>query len=127
MMVTELRKSDSGDDFHIWRFVTNHAHVLACIAADPSVRVRDIARTVGITERTVGQIISQPEEAGYITRTRVGRRNEYVVHEELPLRHPEHSHHNVGELIRFLKSAPQDGAPSRDGAVAKRKKRSTRS
>jgi len=125
-MVTELRKSDSGDDFHIWRFVTNHAHVLACIAADPSVRVRDIARAIGITERTVGQIISQLEEAGYITRTRVGRRNEYVVHEGLPLRHPEHRHHSVGELIRFLKSPPQDGAPSQDGAVAKGKKRSAR-
>jgi len=125
-MVTELRKSDSGDDFHLWRFVTNHAHVLSCIAADPSVRVRDIARTVGITERTVGQIISQLEQAGYITKTRVGRRNEYVVHTELPLRHPEHRQHSVGELIRFLQSPPPDGAASRDGAGGARKKRPKR-
>src|SRR5919204_3637074 len=53
-MVTELRKSDSGDDYHLWRFVTNHAHVLACVAANPSARLRDIAQTIGITERTVG-------------------------------------------------------------------------
>lgn len=122
-MVTGLTKPDSGDDFHLWRFVTNHGHVLACIAADPSVRVRDIAQTVGITERTVGQIISQLEEAGYITKTRVGRRNQYVVHGDLPLRHPEHRLHSVGELIRFLQAPSQDGKPSGDGAPASTKRR----
>lgn len=121
-MVTELRKSDSGDDFHLWRFVTNHAHVLSCIASNPDARVRDIANTVGITERTVGQIIGQLEEAGYITRTRVGRRNQYVVHGDLPMRHPEHRRHSVGELIRFLEAPPQDGRPSSDGAGAARRK-----
>jgi alkylated DNA nucleotide flippase Atl1 len=126
-MVTELRKSDSGDDFHLWRFVTNHAHVLSCIAADPDARVRDIARTVGITERTVGQIISQLQQAGYITKTRVGRRNQYVVHGDLPLRHPEHRQHSVGELIRFLQAPSQDGKPSPDGAGKARKKRPKRS
>jgi alkylated DNA nucleotide flippase Atl1 len=115
-MVTELRKSDSGDDFRLWRFVTNHAHVLSCIAANPNARLRDIAQTVGITERTVGQIISQLEDAGYITKTRVGRRNQYVVHGELPLRHPDHHVHTVGELIRFLQAPSQDGASSQDGA-----------
>lgn len=92
----------SGD--HAWRFVTNHAHVLACIAADPTTRLRDIAATVGITERTVAQIVNDLEEAGYLTKTRVGRRNRYEVHGELPLRHPQHRHHNVGELIRFLQA-----------------------
>jgi alkylated DNA nucleotide flippase Atl1 len=125
-MVTELRKLDSGDDFHIWRFVTNHAHVLSCIASDPDARIRDIARTVGITERTVGQIVSQLEDAGYISKTRVGRRNRYVVHAELPMRHPEHRQHNVGELIRFLQSPSPDGAPSRDGAAARTRPRSKR-
>jgi DNA-binding transcriptional ArsR family regulator len=109
-MVTELRKSDSGDDYHLWRFVTNHGHVLSCIAADPKTRLRDIAQRVGITERTVGQIVSQLEEAGYITKTRVGRRTEYEVHGDLPLRHPEHQQHTVGDLIRFLQAPPQDGA-----------------
>lgn len=123
-MVTELRKSDSGDDFHVWRFVTNHAHVLSCIASNPDARIRDIARTVGITERTVGQIISQLEEAGYISKARVGRRNQYVVHADLPLRHPEHRQHNVGELIRFLQSPSLDGAPSQDGAAPSPKRRS---
>jgi hypothetical protein len=90
--------------------VTNHGHVLACIAADPGVRLRDIAATVGITERAVGQIIGELEQAGYVTRTRVGRRNQYEVHDELPLRHPLHRHHTIGELIRFLQApAGTDG------------------
>jgi hypothetical protein len=86
--------------------------VLACIAADPSARLRDVAVTVGITERSVGQIVSELEQAGYLTKIRVGRRNEYEVHGELPLRHPHHRHHTVGELIRFLQ-APGEAAPGR--------------
>jgi hypothetical protein len=100
-------KSSSVDDNGSWRFVTNHGHVLACIAADPGVRVRDIAATVGVTERAVGQIISELEQAGYLTKTRVGRRNQYEVHDGLPLRHPLHRHHTIGELIAFLQ-APTD-------------------
>ena len=101
-------KSSSGNDYHAWRFVTNHAHVLECIATDPGARLRDIATTVAITERTVAQIVKDLEQAGYLTRTRVGRNNRYEVHGELPLRHPQHRHHTVGELIRFLE-APADG------------------
>jgi predicted transcriptional regulator len=96
-------KSSSTND-HLWRFVTNHAHVLQSVAADPTTRLRDIAATVGITERAASQIVNDLEQAGYLTRTRVGRRNQYEVHEELPLRHPQHRHHTVGELIRFLES-----------------------
>ena len=100
-------KSSSGNDYHTWRFVTNHAHVLACIAADPGARLRDIATSVGITERTAGQIVSELQRAGYLTKTRVGRRNSYQVHGDLPLRHPEHRHHTIGELIRFLQRPPE--------------------
>jgi DNA-binding IclR family transcriptional regulator len=82
-------------------FVTNYAHVLVCIAADPTARLRDIAETVGITERTAAQLVSDLELAGYLTKTRDGRRNRYEVH-DLPLRHPQYRHHTVGELIRFL-------------------------
>jgi DNA-binding transcriptional ArsR family regulator len=94
------------DDFHRWRFVTNHAHALETIASDPTARLRDIALTVGVTERTAAQIVNDLEEAGYITKIRDGRRNRYEVHEELPLRHPQHRHHTVGELIRFLEAPP---------------------
>jgi DNA-binding MarR family transcriptional regulator len=97
-------QSSTENDFRLWRFVTNHAHVLACIAADPDVRLRDIATTVGITERTAGQIVTDLEQAGYLSKTRVGRRNRYQIHGELPLRHPQHRHHTVAELISFLSS-----------------------
>jgi winged helix DNA-binding protein len=101
-----------GDDFHRWRFVTNHAHVLETIARDPTSRLRDIALTVGITERTVAQIIGDLIAAGYLTKFREGRRNRYDVHERLPLRHPQHRHHTVGELIRFLNAPPMLNTPS---------------
>jgi predicted transcriptional regulator len=83
--------------------VTNHAHVLERIAGEPTLRLRDIAASVGVTERAAATIVNDLVEAGYLTRTRIGRRNKYEVHEELPLRHPLHRHHTVGELIQFLK------------------------
>ena len=103
--------STPGDDYHRWRFVTNHAHVLETLATDPTLRLRDVATAVGITERTAAQIVNDLERAGYLTKIRDGRRNRYRIHEELPLRHPAHRHHTVGELIRFLESPPDAGAP----------------
>jgi hypothetical protein len=105
--------NSSSNDHHLWRFVTNHAHVLEAIAADPTIRLRDIAADVGITERTTAQIVNDLEEAGYLTKIREGRRNRYEVHQELPLRHPRHSHHTVGELIRFLETPPEPAARRR--------------
>ena len=99
----------SGNNDHTFRFVTNHAHVLQIVSADPTARIRDIAQSIGITDRTAAQIVSDLEKAGYLTKTRNGRRNHYEVHEELPLRHPQHRHHTVGDLIGFLeapKSSP---------------------
>jgi hypothetical protein len=107
-------QSSSGNDYRLWRFVTNHAHVLACIAADPGARLRDIAATVGITERTAGQIVSELEQAGYLTKTRIGRRNRYELHGELHLRHPQHGHRTVAELISFLQPPPAGGGPPGD-------------
>ena len=101
-MVTTHMKSSSRRSDHLFRFVTNHAHVLQVLAADPSVRLRDVAAAVGITERTAAEIVNDLEQAGYLTKSREGRRNHYLVHEELPLRHPQHRHHTVGDLIRFL-------------------------
>ena len=99
-------KPSSDNDHHAWRFVTNHAHVLEAIANDPTIRLRDIATDIGITERTAAQIVNDLEEAGYLTKSRDGRRNRYEVHRELPLRHPRHRHHTVGELIDFLEAPP---------------------
>lgn len=85
-----------------WTFLTNHAHVLLCIASDPESRGRDIADRVGITERAAQAIVSDLVAAGYVTRTRVGRRNHYEVHADLPLRHPIERSRQVRELLRLV-------------------------
>jgi len=87
-----------------WTFLTNHSHVLLCIAADPGVRGRDIATRVGITERSAQSIISDLVEGGYLTREKVGRRNHYEIHPDLPLRHPIEQDHQVAELLRLVKT-----------------------
>ena len=71
-----------------WTFLSNHAHVLVCIDRDPTIRTRDIAAAVGITERATQAIVSDLVEAGCITREREGRRNTYTVMVNAPLRHP---------------------------------------
>ncbi|MEU5881214.1 helix-turn-helix domain-containing protein [Spirillospora sp. NPDC047279] len=71
-----------------WEFLTNHARVLICVADNPGVRVRDIADRVGVTQRATQIILDDLEEAGYLTRTRVGRRNTY----QLDLTRPSAPH-----------------------------------
>ncbi|HRW38607.1 MAG: winged helix-turn-helix transcriptional regulator [Acidimicrobiales bacterium] len=87
-----------------WTFLTNHSHVLLCIAADPGIRGRDIAERVGITERSAQSIIADLVEGGYLTREKIGRRNQYQVHPDLPLRHPVERDHQVSELLRLVKT-----------------------
>ena len=85
-----------------WTFLSNHGHVLVCIARDSDVRVREIAQAVGITERAVQRILGELEEAGVIVRTRKGRRTHYHINEGLPLRHPIEADHSVGHLMRLV-------------------------
>jgi Winged helix-turn-helix DNA-binding len=85
-----------------WDFLTNHAHVLLCVAHDPGIRLRDIAGAVGITERGAHKILSELVDEGYVTRTRRGRRNHYKIKPELPLRHPLVEQQEVGDLLDVL-------------------------
>lgn len=85
-----------------WTFLTNHAHVLLCVARDPEMRLRDVAVEVGITERAAQRIVAELVEAGYLERSREGRRNRYRLHPEQPLRHPLEQEHAVGEILRIL-------------------------
>ena len=62
-----------------WTFLTNHGHVLVCLAVQPDVLLRDVALSIGITERAVQQIVADLELAGVIVRLRVGRRNRYIL------------------------------------------------
>src|SRR5512133_2154893 len=85
-----------------WDFLTNHAHVLVCVAHDPGIRLRDIAAAVGITERAAHRILSELVDEGYVLRERHGRRNRYKVKPELPLRHPLVQDREVGDLLDVL-------------------------
>ena len=85
-----------------WTFLTNHAHVLLCLAREPEVRMRDVATLVGITERAVQRIVADLEEAEYVERSRHGRRNRYAVRTDLPLRHPIERHERVSSLITLV-------------------------
>jgi uncharacterized membrane protein len=91
-----------------WDFLTNHAHVLICVANDPGVRLRDIAAAVGITERATHRILSQLVGEGYVLREREGRRNRYQVVPGRSLRHPLVQEHQVSELLEVLVGSAPD-------------------
>jgi DNA-binding Lrp family transcriptional regulator len=93
----------SSPDSKKWHFLTSHSQVLLCISRDPEVRLRDVAATVGITERATQRIVSDLVEAGYVTRTRIGRRNRYAVNTDVPMRHPAQDGHEIGELLDLLR------------------------
>lgn len=86
-----------------WTFLTNHAHVLLCIAAEPESLLRDVAAQVGITERAVQRIVAELEADGYLIRHRAGRRNNYTIRADLPLRHPIERHQRVSALIALVR------------------------
>jgi DNA-binding transcriptional ArsR family regulator len=85
-----------------WSFLTNHARVLLCIARDPGVRLREIASTLGITERTAFGVVADLTEAGYVIKERDGRRNRYEIQHHLPLVEPVSEERTVGELLELL-------------------------
>jgi DNA-binding MarR family transcriptional regulator len=85
-----------------WFFVTSHAVVLIQVARRPNATVREIAEEAGLTERQTHRVLADLADEGYITRSRVGRRNKYVVDERRPLRHPTIAGHVVGDLLAAL-------------------------
>lgn len=99
-----------------WDFLTNHAHVLVCVARDPGIRLRDIASAVGITERAAHRIVSELADEGYLKRERQGRRNHYTVEAKSPLRHPLMEEREVGELLRLLLKGQPSNAATRKGS-----------
>ena len=91
-----------------WSFLTNHAQVLLCAARDPQMRLREIGDAVGITERAVHRIVVELEAAGYLKRTRNGRRNRYEIARGLPLPDRLARHRKVDELLHIL----SEGVPA---------------
>jgi DNA-binding MarR family transcriptional regulator len=89
-----------------WSLVSNHGLVLLCVAREPGMRLREIADRVGITERAVHRIVCDLCEAGYVTRTRDGRRNSYELHPEAELRPGMLGDATVGDLVGALSATP---------------------
>ena len=99
-----------------WSFLTNHARALLCIAADPGARLRDIATSVGITERRAHTIVADLVDAGYVVKDRNGRRNQYRIQTDLPLRDPINRQRTIGELLDLLvgRDEHREGTSPRD-------------
>jgi DNA-binding IclR family transcriptional regulator len=85
-----------------WNFLTNHARVLLCVAHDPGARLRDIAASLDITERSAFGIITDLAEAGYVVKEKDGRRNRYHVQAHLPLSEPASRERTIGEVLALL-------------------------
>ena len=88
-----------------WTFLSNHSHVLVCLAADGEQTLREVAEKVGVTERAVQRIVGELEQAGVLRRQRDGRRNRYQIAREVPLRHPLEAHIRIGELLDLVTPA----------------------
>src|SRR3954451_25237046 len=96
---------DRSKEMPQYQFLTNHAQVLLCVAHDPGIRLRDIAETVGVTERSANRILPDLVEHGYVDRERIGRRNLYKVKPDVALRHPltqETDRRSIGHVLEGL-------------------------
>jgi len=91
-----------------WTLLTGHGHVLVEIARNPQARIRDLAAAAGITERTAQAIVTDLEAAGYITRTRTGRRTRYTVNPDRQFRHSAQEGQTVGPLLDVLAADRDD-------------------
>ena len=103
--MTTSTTSQSKTQGSTWTFLSNHGHVMICLAKQPDSRLRDVAQLVGITERAVQSILQDLEANGAITRIREGRRNRYEIHDEIPLRHPLESHCTIRDLLTLAQPA----------------------
>jgi predicted ArsR family transcriptional regulator len=88
-----------------WTLLTVHARVLLCVTHDPGVRLRDIAASLDITERSAFSIITDLVEAGYVVKEKDGRRNRYRIQTHLPLPEPTARERTVGEVLALLADA----------------------
>ena len=93
-----------------WTFLTNHTQVLLCLTRDPDMRLRDVADSVGVTERAVQRIVAELVDAGYLERSRVGRRNHYTVNRDHAMRHVAQVGHQIGGLLDLLESDERPSA-----------------
>jgi hypothetical protein len=92
-----------------WSFLTNHARALVCIAHDPGVRLRDIASTLGVTERSAFGIVTDLTSAGYVVKGKDGRRNRYRIQAHLPLPEDIGRERTIGDVLDLLVETGDEG------------------
>jgi len=96
-------RASQADESQIgWTFLTNHMHILVVLSREPSMRIRDLADEVGITQRAVQRILAELTTEGILKVKKEGRRNTYTIRRKARLRHPLESRHNIGELLDLL-------------------------
>ena len=98
-----------------WGFLTNHARVLLCIAHDPGARLRDIAASLDITERSAHAIVTDLTAAGYVIKHKDGRRNRYQIQAHLPLPEPATQEPAIGDVLALLAGAGARRQPTGTG------------
>ena len=99
-----------------WTLLTGHRHVLVEIARNPGARIRDLSAVAGLTERTAQAVVADLEAAGYLTRTRTGRRTRYTVNHDSLFWHPAQDGHRVGPFLSLLAASGEDArTPRPDG------------
>lgn len=98
------------DESGSWTLLTGHGHVLVEISRSPDARIRDISAAVGLAERTVQAIVADLEAAGYLTRSRAGRRTQYTVNRDSLFRHPAQEGLRVGPFLTLLADADTDAS-----------------
>src|SRR5919197_3436827 len=87
-----------------WFVLTNHGNVLLCVARDPTIRISEVARRVGIGERAVQKIMADLVSEGFLVRTKEGRRNRYEINRNAHLRHPLFADLEIGPLVDVLRN-----------------------
>ncbi len=108
--------SDPDESGGSWTLLTGHGHVLVEITRNPRARIRDISAVVALTERTVQAVVADLEAAGYLTRTRTGRRTRYTINHDSVFRHPAQDGHRIGPFLSLLAASGEDArAPGPDG------------
>jgi hypothetical protein len=96
-----------------WTFLTPHARVLLLVDHDPGVRLRDIAASLNITERSAFGIITDLTQAGYVVKEKTGRRNRYHLQAHLLLPEPDGRERTIGEILDLLNGTDTDRDPAR--------------
>ncbi len=85
-----------------WAFLSHHGHVMLAISENPDITIDQLASVVGVTPRSIVNILRDLERGGYLQTTKAGRKNHYELSLEAQLRHQTSSNRTVRELVTAI-------------------------